>query len=305
MITIANTQLCATISLRGAEMQSLRDIATQQEYFWTGDAAYWSGHAPLLFPIVGSLWNGECRLNGASYRIPKHGFVREREWTLVQQSAATITLAVENTEEELALFPWPYRLEVSYTLEGRTLRADLRVKNLSNHSTMWFQMGGHPSTLLPDWKAEGQRVQGYLRFEGRPISMLRASTQGCTEAQRVNIPWSDDMETSTALARHQPANALVPIEVATFANEALIFDKGQVQAIQVLDLQKRRLMRVASSAPAWLVWSPQGQHAPFLCCEPWYGLPDEQGFEGEIHERPHIQHAAPGQTWTGWYTIEV
>lgn len=305
MITIDNTLLRATIALRGAEMQSLKDCVTQQEYFWTGDATYWSGHAPLLFPIVGSLWNGEFRLDGTSYRVPKHGFVRERTWRVLRQTATSVTLMLEGTPEELKIFPWPYRLEVTYSLEGRTLRADLSVHNLSSSSTMWFQMGGHPSTLLPDWQAQGQRVQGYLRFEGRPISMLRASVQGCTEAERVPIPWNDDVETSTALARHQPANALVPIEVATFEKEALIFDKGQVQAIQVLDLQKRRLMRVASSAPAWLVWSPQGQHAPFLCCEPWYGLPDQQGFEGEVHERPHIQHAAPGEIWKGWYSIEV
>lgn len=305
MITIRNSQLCARIALLGAEVQSLQDCQSQQEYMWHGDAAYWKGHSPLLFPNVGSLWEGEWRLDGKSYRLPKHGFVRQRTWQVVSQSEASVTLAVEGTEEELAMFPWPYRLEVSYQLEGRSLRADFRVTNLSSHSTMWFQLGGHPSTLLPDWQAEGQRVQGYLRFEGRPLSMLRASLQGCTEAERVPIPWSDDVETSAALARHQPANAVVPIAVSTFEHEALIFDGGQVKAVQVLDLQKRRVMRISSSAPAWLVWAPQGQHAPFLCCEPWYGLPDPQGFEGEVGERPHIQQAAPGATWTGWYLLEV
>ncbi len=310
LFTLQNEHLQATFSVQGAELQSLTDRNTGQEYCWQGDPAYWKGRAPILFPIVGGMWDGVCRINGQTYAIPKHGFVRKREWTRIPETrnapaGNSITFAIENTAEELAIFPWPYHLEVTYSLTGRTLRADLRVHNPSSASTLYFQMGGHPSLLLPDWKAEGQDVQGYLRFEGRPIDLLRASLQGCTEPKRVPIPWSNDIETSNALARHQPVNALVPISVTTFANEALIFDRNQLSAIEVLDLRKQRIARFASSAPVWLVWSPQGQHAPFLCVEPWYGLCDPQEFAGNIEERPYIQHTAPGDTWAGWYTMEV
>lgn len=303
--TIRNEHLKAIVAAQGAEMQSLTDTKSGREYLWNGADEFWNGRSPLLFPIVGGMWNGVCRIDGREYRIPKHGFVRRREWTMVHNSDTAVTFALEALPEEAELFPWPYRLEAAYSLDGRTLRLDFRVKNLSATSPMWFQFGGHPALLMPDWRREGQDVQGYLRFEGRPISMLRASTQGCTEPTRVPIPWSNDIETSTALARHQPANALVPVCVDTFANEALIFDERQVSAVQVLDLQKRLVARVASSAPAWLIWSPQGRHAPFVCCEPWYGLCDPQHFSGSIQERPYIQQAAPGATWTGGYTIEV
>lgn len=303
--TLLNEHLRVVVAAQGAEMQSLTDVQSGHEYLWHGDAEFWNGRSPLLFPIVGGMWNGVCRIDGREYRIPKHGFVRQRQWTLLRSTPTALTFTLENAPEEAALFPWPYRLEVTYSLDRRTLRSDFRVANLSKTSPMWFQFGGHPALLMPDWRREGQDVQGYLRFEGRPISMLRASVQGCTEAARVPIPWNDDMETSTALARHQPANALVPVCVKTFAHEALIFDDRQVSAVQVLDLQKRLVARVSSSAPAWLVWSPQGKHAPFVCCEPWYGLCDPQDFSGSIQERPYIQQAAPGATWTGWYAIEV
>ena len=310
LFTLHNEHLQATFSTQGAELQSLTDRKTGQEYCWQGDLAFWNGRAPILFPIVGGMWDGACRINGQVYHIPKHGFVRKREWTRIAAAQHltndnSITFAVENTSEELEMFPWPYRLEVTYALTGRTLRTDLRVKNLSSASTLYFQMGGHPSLRLPDWQPEGQNVQGYLRFEGRPLDLLRASLQGCTEPKRVPIPWNDDVETSNALARHQPANALVPISVATFANEALIFDHRQLSAVEVLNLRKQRVARFASSAPVWLVWAPQGKHAPFLCVEPWYGLCDPQDFHGNIEERPYIQHAAPGAVWEGWYTMEV
>ena len=113
------------------------------------------------------------------------------------------------------------------------------------------------------------------------------------------------MQTLAALAFHQTGNALVPIGVDTFAHEALIFDARQVEAVEVLDRKRRRYARVASSAPVWLIWQPAGKHAPFVCVEPWYGLPDTVDFDGEMPQRPEIQRAAPQETWEGWWTLEV
>ena len=178
MYALQNENLRLEVSARGAEIQSLVDRNSGREIIWQGDAAYWNGRSPILFPITGGLWDGTCRLDGRSYQIPKHGFVRRREWQLVEQGADFLHLAVENTDEELQQFPWPYRLEVVYTLRGRSLRADLRVVNRSLHSSMWFQVGAHPALNLPDWAEHGQHVAGFLRFEGTPRDMLRAGRQG-------------------------------------------------------------------------------------------------------------------------------
>lgn len=326
MLTISNAHLRASISKQGAEMHQLVLLDTGRSIIWHGDETFWSGHSPILFPIVGSTWNGTIRHEGKEYHLPKHGFVRRRDWRVVEQKDDSVTLAIENQPEDLAVFPWPFRLEVTYSLHHRTLHVDFDVTNLSSSSTMWFQLGGHPSIVLPaplrpDGVHVAQEVNpfslvpsptsvdskpvGYLRLEGTPHGLLRASTQGCTEAARYPIPWSNDAATSRALASNYHFNALVPLTIDTFANEALIFDQHQVTAIHVLDAKEHRIARVASSAPAWLVWAPQGKPSPFICCEPWYGLPDRQGFLGDWQDRPHVQHASPGSTWHGWYNIEV
>ena len=272
MLTIHNAHLKASISTLGAEMHALTVIDSGRSIIWHGDETFWRGHSPILFPLVGSAWNGTLRHEGREYHLPKHG------------------------------------------------------KNPSTRSTMWFQIGGHPSIMLPTpLRAEGDQLTqevnpfslvpspaavnnkpvGYLRFEGTPHSLLRASTQGCTEPQRVHIPWNKDAATSKALASNHHFNALVPLTIDTFAHEALIFDQHQVTAIHVLDAKEQRIARVVSSAPAWLVWAPTNLPSPFICCEPWYGLPDQQGFLGDWQDRPHVQHASPGTTWHGWYNIEV
>ena len=98
---------------------------------------------------------------------------------------------------------------------------------------------------------------------------------------------------------------LVPVCVDTFANEALILDK-QITAATLLRADgKTEVARVESTAPVWLFWSPQGVHAPFVCAEPWYGLCDRIGFEGQLHERQFINELDAQKEWHGGYTVEV
>ncbi len=305
---IHNDHLAVDIAPRGAEVLSMRTLRDRQEHAWHGDPTYWHGHAPILFPITGGMWNSTCRIHGRQYTIPKHGFARLRNWDVLDQGADNLSLAIESTDLEEQLYPWRYRLQVHYRLDGAALNAKFTVRNLNFDERMPFQLGGHPSFVLPDWRPTDQRIQGFLRLETAredgvlPETMLRAGRQGCIEPNRVPVPWASEGLLGEMLADLAP---LIPICVDTFAHEALIFDSGQVSAIEVLDLSGHRVARVSSDAPTWLVWQPQGLHAPFLCVEPWYGLPDPIEFNGNIWERPFLQILAPSEVWTGGYRIEL
>ena len=132
MVSIKNSELQVVVSPVGAEMQSLSDVATGKEYLWQGDPAYWGGRSPILFPIVGGLWNGECRIGGKAYRIPKHGFVKKREWEMVRCEENLVTFAVRSTEEEREVFPAHYLVEATFSLEGRKVKVEftLLIRNL-------------------------------------------------------------------------------------------------------------------------------------------------------------------------------
>lgn len=289
MTTIHNSELEVKISCLGAEVQSITDAKTGHEYMWNGDKNWWHGHSPILFPICGGTWNGISRFGGQEYRIPKHGFVRRKPWVLTKQEEACARFEYHGTVGDFALFPYAFCLIVTYKLEGRKLTAELEVQNLSG-ADLYFQIGGHPAIALPDWKEE-EEPDGYLKLEGRPEQVLRAGDQGCTEPARFDYPHDEE--------------GLVPLCVKTFNHEALIFDNRQVEAAVVLDKKKHPIARISSEAPVWLFWSPQGQHTPFICCEPWYGLCDKQGFEGDVSERPYIQKAEAYSPWQGWYAIEI
>ena len=295
MIRIENKQLVAEFSEHGAETQSIRDARTGREYLWQGDARWWDGRSPILFPITGGLWNGTSRIGGKPFLIPKHGYVASREWSVAEQGADYVVFAYEGTEAEREVFPYDYRLSVRYQLEGNTLRADICVEN-KGEEAMYFQLGGHPGIMLPDFKEE-EPIDGFMRFEGKPEHLLRAGEQGCIE-----------VEQGTLQPKHFPIpmneKGLVPLCEETFANEALILEE-QIAAAVVIDKQGKEMVRVASGAPVWLFWSQQNQHCPYVCCEPWYGLPDLQTFEGDISERAYIQSAPAGGRWKGWYSVEI
>lgn len=289
MKTISNDQLRVVVSAAGAEVQSIQDVKTGREYLWQGDSRWWDGRSPILFPICGGMWNGVCRIDGKEIPIPKHGFVRRRVWRPTEVTETSVRYEYLTTLDDFEFFPFAFHLAVTYRLEGRVLSADFEVKNIGS-GDLWFQMGGHPAINIPEWKEENV-IDGYLRLEGEPEYIWRAGDQGCLEPDTLPVPYNEEK--------------LIPLCVETFAHEALIFDKGSVRGATVLDLQKQPVARVMSSAPGWLFWSPTGVHTPFVCCEPWYGLPDHQYFEGPINERPHINCARSGEIWTGGYTVEV
>lgn len=289
MIEISNNQLAVTISPIGAEVQSIKDVNTQCEYLWHGDAQWWSGHSPILFPIVGGLWNGTCRVDGQELHISKHGFVRRAPWRVVSVEAHKAVFEFVSTVGTFAIFPYAFRLTATYSLDDRKLRAEFCVENLGG-SPFCFQLGGHPAIALPNWD-DAQPLDGYLRLEGNPTHVLRAGEQGCLEPDTFPVPFN--------------ANGLVPLTVDTFSHEALIFDNHQVSAATVLTPSGQPVARVESTAPVWLFWSPQGIHTPFVCLEPWYGLCDHQSFCGDITERPYINTVNGHATWMGGYGIEI
>lgn len=289
MIEISNNQLAVTISPIGAEVQSIKDVNTQCEYLWHGDAQWWSGHSPILFPIVGGLWNGTCRVDGQELHISKHGFVRRAPWRVVSVEAHKAVFEFVSTVGTFAIFPYAFRLTATYSLDDRKLRAEFCVENLGG-SPFCFQLGGHPAIALPNWD-DAQSLDGYLRLEGNPTHVLRAGEQGCLEPDTFPVPLN--------------ADGLVPLTVDTFSHEALIFDNHQVSAATVLTPSGQPVARVESTAPVWLFWSPQGVHTPFVCLEPWYGLCDHQSFCGDITERPYINTVNGHATWMGGYGIEV
>ena len=104
MVRLANEHLTVEVSSHGAELCSIRGNASGQEYLWQADPTYWKRHSPVLFPIVGSVWENQYRHADKSYPLSQHGFARDMDFELVSQSETEVLFRLESNEETLAKY---------------------------------------------------------------------------------------------------------------------------------------------------------------------------------------------------------
>jgi galactose mutarotase-like enzyme len=136
------------INPMGAELSSLFNKTNGLEYIWSGDALYWGKKSPVLFPIVGTLKNNQYFFNGKSYPMNRHGFAREKMFTVVSHSANSIHFELQSDEHSLQVYPFQFNFSLIYTLSSTSLSVCYQVKNKGNEG-MYFSVGGHPAFRLP------------------------------------------------------------------------------------------------------------------------------------------------------------
>ena len=147
MKTLNNTALTLNISLHGAELTSIRD-SFGREFLWQADPAFWKRHSPVLFPIVGSLWDKHFRVNGREYEMGQHGFARDMDFRLVSEREDEMWFELKSSPETLAKYPYKFTLRIGYRLEANKIHVMWEVSG-DDSQTMWFQIGAHPAFYLP------------------------------------------------------------------------------------------------------------------------------------------------------------
>lgn len=112
-VTITSGNLAARIDPLGAELVSLRD-AQGRELMTAADPEHWTGHAPLLFPIVGRLNGDVLRLDGRYYPMKQHGFARRLDWEVLGAGKDGVTLVLRDSAATRAAYPFAFELAVLY-----------------------------------------------------------------------------------------------------------------------------------------------------------------------------------------------
>lgn len=290
MHTLKNEVLTVMVSDHGAELQSIRKGET--EYLWQGDPAYWGRRSPVLFPIVGSVWEKRYRVNGQEYELGQHGFARDMDFTLVSASDTEVRYRLESDEETLKKYPFPFVLEIAYRLHGNSLDVIWEVVNPSD-SDLYFQIGAHPAFIYPDYAPDKQE-RGFFVFDRKEaLECIRIKEKGCVDAL-------------TKYPLVIPEDGRFPIERDTFdAIDTIMLQDSQIGRVDMLRADGSPWLALSFDAPVVGIWSPPGKVAPFICIEPWYGRCDRAGYEGEYKDKDWMNHLAPGEKFSSVYTIEI
>ena len=287
-ITLTNDVLAVVIDTHGAELQSIDNIRTGRHYLWHGDKAYWGRRSPVLFPIVGSLWDGTFRMDGKEYGLGQHGFARDMEFAVMENVPENEAwFVLEANDETMMKYPRNFRLEIGYSLIGERVTVMWRVVN-NDALRMSFQIGAHPAFNYPDFSS-ADPIHAYFTTDGGKILYSQIiAEKGCIGDETMEVKADSD--------------GLVPVTGATYSRGALIFADNQVHRVSMLSKDKRPYVTLMFSAPLVWLWSPSGQ-APFMCIEPWWGRADKVGYEGEFAERQYVNHLEPGETFEASYMM--
>lgn len=290
MVVLANDELAVQVAEHGAELSSIVAKETGKEYMWQADPAFWKRHSPVLFPIVGSVWDKTYRAEGETFTLSQHGFARDRDFALVQKEPHAVRFRLESDAETLKVYPYRFALEIGYRLEGRQVEVLWKVTNLGT-TTMHFQIGAHPAFYYPNY-VENQPERGYFGF-GEPKSLVyRAlAEKGCVGDEVRPVPLD--------------ADGLLPLDVHTFDIDTFIVENSQISQVDLLDKEKKPYLSLHFNAPVVGLWSPPTKNAPFVCIEPWYGRCDRVNYTGEFKDRDWVNHLEAGESFETSYMIEI
>lgn len=286
---LKNHLLKVVIDSHGAELQSIVDLRTNHEFLYQGNTQYWARRSPVLFPLVGSVWNGKFRMDGKEFAMGQHGFARDSEFTVIPDTPEDEAwFALDWNEHTYSIYPRKFRLEIGYKLYETRLTVMWRVKNVDDKD-MNFHIGAHPAFNYPDFNP-ADPVHGYFLFDKVDLHTQLLKEKGCItdEEQKVELD-SEDM---------------LPITATTFdINTIILADKG-VRRVSLLDKSRRPYLSVLFNAPVVGMWSPSPE-APFVCIEPWWGRTDRMGFSGDFSEREYVNTIGEGQTFSASYMIII
>lgn len=270
-IFIESGRLKAAVKRMGAELSSLMDKETGHEYIWTGDPEVWKGQSPWLFPFIGKLNGGKYKVKNEEYEMPSHGFAGKLPFVVERITPSSVTLCLPASSKTRPFYPWRFRMWIKYEITDENLTVSCKVTN-EDSKDMYFSLGGHPGfnaepgdTLVFD-AGEELKVRRLLM----PDHLLNTGVYGSFDGE---IELSGDL----------------------FKDDAMLFEAPKSEKC-TLKRKNGKNITLNYGRVTWLgVWSRAREDLRYVCVEPWFGVDDEVGFEGDVSEKTGIECLKSGE----------
>jgi galactose mutarotase-like enzyme len=290
MLSIENEFLKISVQKTGAELCSVVDKSTNQQYMWCGDTAVWGSFGPVLFPIIGCLKDNEFLIEDKSYSVPKHGFIRNNsnlESKILNEN--TIEFRYKYNENTLKNYPYLFEFELQFVLVGKTIHIEHTIINHHEEKPMYFSLGGHPGFKCPFF--EGEKYEDYyIEFE----QIENDSTCKVTPDGLIDVNTVPCLENTNRLQLH-------PL---IFENDALIFKNLKSKKVTLKTDAHTFGVEISFSDFNYLgIWAKP--NASFVCIEPWLGISDSVNTNKDFTQKEGIQLLEAGNQTKFTYSIRL
>ena len=273
MFTIENEYLKIEINAKGAELQSIYSKKNLLEYMWGADPAFWGRKSPVLFPIIGSLKDDTYYFENKAYQLGRHGFAREMDFTVTDQTASSITFTLTRNDDSFEKYPFQFRFDIVYSIKDNQLQVMYRVINKGDiNQRLYFSVGGHPAFKLPllpgtvytDYYLEFNKVEKAGRW--------LISKEGLIDSS--NVPLLNDTQK-------------LPLAKELFYTNAIVFKQLRSEKVKLISDTARELFEFDFTGFPYLgIWA--ARDADFICIEPWCGIADSVATNQQLTEKEGI-----------------
>lgn len=227
--------------------------------------------------MVGNTYNKKQIIQGKEYHMGNHGFARNSEFEVVSVSEDSITLVLTSNEETLELYPFAFRLQVTYKLFGTKVEILYSIYNDSSQD-MPFSFGLHPAFKCP--------LDEHEKFEDYRIEFSNKET-----LQGMYGPLGLNNEN------------IIPCDYTLFeANPTICFEYPRSSSVTLTN--GLHGVKVNLVGYRWLAFWTKPT-APYLCIEPWHGHGDLDDTPVAFEKREGTCIVHPNCSYQTAYSIEI
>lgn len=270
-IKLHNTVFRTEINRSGAELTYF-GMNSGSNILWSKQTDHWNRVAPNLFPIVGRLLNDSYEFQGKQYKMTQHGFARDREFEVVEQTANSVRLRLISDAESMEFYPFSFVFDVCYSLTETGITISCETQNTGTE-TMYYSAGGHPAFHL-----EEPLENYYLEFD-RAIQLNRHELSGSYFSGGIrDYGFSNHLELTNEL----------------FETDAFVLKEPAFKSVSLKHRNGETLVQMdCDSWTAIGFWTKKD--APFICIEPWWGWADHANSSGRLEEKAGIRTLHPNE----------
>lgn len=284
---ISNKKIEIKINQKGAELCSLKKVDSSYEYIWQANEKYWNRSAPVLFPIVGKLIDDTYTYKDKSYKMSQHGFARDKNFELFEQSENIICFMLTHDSDTLKIYPFEFELYISYALVNNSVEVTYKIVNKTK-GEMYFSIGGHPAFNCDEVDYHNNNL--YFEFEDLDVLQSYVITPKGICQDKIKL---------------ELASNKLFLSQDLFKNDALIIDDLKSKCVSLKNSKNDRFVSVHFESCDYLgLWSKDACSL-FVCIEPWNGVADFVNHNQKLEEKNGIKKLKPSEVYNTKYTIYI
>lgn len=283
---IENELLQIDVNRCGSELWSILDKRDGVQHLWQGNPKIWARRAPNLFPVCGRLKDDTAIIDGRKYTIPLHGFLRDFEHELIEQTGIKLHFRFHENSQTLAMYPFTFTVDILYTLEDDTVFQTFKVTNDSEQE-MPFSIGCHTGYMCPF--DDAHTIEDYrIVFEQNETVNNFINENLVIEGEGSFLNGENTLQLHNKLFK--PNFALTGLKSQWIRLEEK--DSGRAVQVGIKDFS------------SVILWSVEDE-IPFVCIEPWCGMFEFAKDYGEFKNKPYIENLPAKKSFTCTQSITI